>query len=59
MTLTLTLKSLTKVKTFETYQIRKIAKICLKIMHKAQSIVGEVKGQGEGRANGQISLNQL
>ena len=33
--MTLTLKSSTKVKTFETYKIRKIAKICLEIMHKA------------------------
>ena len=25
-------------------------------MHKAQSILGEVKGRGEGRAKGQIHL---
>ena len=28
----------------------------LGIMHRASSIVGEVKGQGEGRAKGQIHL---
>ena len=34
----------------------KLAKICLDIMHRASSIVGEVKGQGQGRAKGQIHL---
>ena len=41
--MTLILKSSLKVKTFETYQLRKLAKICLDIMHRAQSIVGKVK----------------
>ena len=29
----------------------------LGIMHRASSIVGEAKGQGQGRAKGQIHLN--
>ena len=51
MTLTFTLKSSPKVKIFD---LGKLAKICLGIMHWASSIVGEVKGQG--RAKGQIHL---
>ena len=34
----------------------KLAKICSDIMHRVSSIVGEVKGQGQGQANGQIHL---
>ena len=54
MTLTLTLKSLTKVKIFETYQIRKTSQNMLG--YYAQGIIycWEVKGQGQ--AKGQIHL---
>ena len=52
--MTLTLTSSPKVKLFETYQLRKIAKICLDIMHRAYSIVSKVKGQGQ--VKGQIHL---
>ena len=54
MTLTLTLKSLTKVKTFETYQIWKTSQNMLG--YHAQGIIycWEVKGQGQ--AKGQIHL---
>ena len=55
LTLTLTLKSSPKVKIFEIYQW-KLAKICLDIMHRASSFVGEIKGQGQGWAKGQIHL---
>ena len=56
MTLTLTLKSLTKVKIFETYQIRKTSQNMLG--YYAQGIIycWEVKGQGQGQAKGQIHL---
>ena len=56
MTLTLTLKSLTKVKFFETYQIRKTSQNMLG--YYAQGIIycWEVKGQGQGQAKGQIHL---
>ena len=56
MTLTLTLKSLTKVKIFETYQIRKTRQNML--VNYAQGIIycWEVKGQGQGQAKGQIHL---
>ena len=37
-------------------QLRKTSQICLDIMNRASSIVGEVKGQGPGRAKGQIHL---
>ena len=52
MTLTLTLKSLTKVKFFDTYQIRKTSQNMLG--YYAQGIIycWEVKGQGQ--AKGQI-----
>ena len=54
MTFTLTLKSLTKVKFFETYQIRKTRQNMLG--YYAQGIIycWEVKGQGQGQAKGQI-----
>ena len=54
MTLTLTLKSLTKVKIFETYQIRKTSQNM--VGYYAQGIIycWEVKGQGQ--AIGQIHL---
>ena len=54
MTLTLTLKSLTKVKIFETYQIRKTSQNM--VGYYAQGIIycWEVKGQGQ--AKGQIRL---
>ena len=56
MTLTLTLKSSTKVKFFETYQIRKTSQNMLG--YYAQGIIycWEVKGQGKGQAKGQIHL---
>ena len=56
MTLTLTLKSLTKFKFFETYQIRKTSQNMLG--YYAQGIIycWEVKGQGQGQAKGQIHL---
>ena len=58
MTLTLTLKSSTKVKFFETYQIRKTSQNMLG--YYAQGIIycWEVKcqGQGQGQAKGQIHL---
>ena len=56
MTLTLTLKSLTKVKNFETYQIRKTSQNM--VGYYAQGIIccWEVKGQGEIQAKGQIHL---
>ena len=52
--MTLTLKSLTKVKIFETYQIRKTSQNM--IGYYAQGIIycWEVKGQGQ--AKGQIHL---
>ena len=56
MTLNLTLKSSPKVKIFEISIKEKLAKICLDIVHRASSIVGKVKGQGQGRAKGQIHL---
>ena len=54
--MTLTLKSLTKVKIFETYQIRKTSQNMLG--YYAQGIIycWEVKGQGQGQAKGQIQL---
>ena len=55
MTLTLTLKSSPKVQIFEISE-GKLAKICLDILHRASSIVGKVKRQGQGRAKGQIHL---
>ena len=39
---------------FLKHQLRKLAKTCLDIMHRAYSIVGEVKGQGQ--AKGQSHL---
>ena len=56
MTLTLTLKSLTKVKFFKTYQIRKTSQNM--VVYYAQDIIycWEVKGQGQGEAKGQIHL---
>ena len=56
MTLTLTLKSLTKVKIFETYQIRKTSQNMLG--YYAQGIIycWEVKDKGQGQAKGQIHL---
>ena len=56
MTLTLTLKSSTKVKSFEAYQIRKTSQNMLG--YYAQGIIycWEVKGQGQGQAKGQIHL---
>ena len=56
MTLTLTLKSSTKVNFFETYQIRKTSQNMLG--YYAQGIIycWEVKGQGQGQAKGQIHL---
>ena len=56
MTLTLTLKSLTKVKIFETYQIRKISQNI--VGYYAQGIIycWKVKGQGQGQAKGQVHL---
>ena len=56
MTLTLTLKSSTKVKVFETYQIRKTSQNMLG--YYAQGIIycWDVKGQGQGQAKGQIHL---
>ena len=55
MTLTLTMKNSTKVKFFETYQIRKTSQNMLG--YYAQGIINcwEVKGQGQGQANGQIN----
>ena len=54
--MTLTLKSSTKVKIFETYQIRKTSQNMLG--YYAQGIIycWEVKGQGQGQAKGQIHL---
>ena len=52
MTLTLTLKSLTKVKMFETYQIRKTSQNMLG--YYAQGIIYCWGGQGQ--AKGQIHL---
>ena len=56
MTLTLTVKSLTKVKIFEAYQIRKTSQNM--VGYNAQGIIycWEVKGQGQGQAKGQIHL---
>ena len=58
MTLTLTfdLDKFTQSQNFWNINKGKLAKICLDIMHRASSIVGEVKGQGQGRAEGQIHL---
>ena len=54
--MTLSLTSSTKVKFFETYQIRKTSQNMLG--HYAQGIIycSEVKGQGQGQAKGQIHL---
>ena len=54
--MTLTLKSSTKVKIFETYQIRKTSQNMLG--YYAQGIIycWEVKGQGQCQAKGQIHL---
>ena len=54
--MTLTLKSSTKVKILETYQIRKTSQNMLG--YYAQGIIycWEVKGQGQGQAKGQIHL---
>ena len=54
--MTLTLKSSTKVKIFETYQIRKTSQHM--VGYYAQGIIycWEVKGQGQGQAKGQIHL---
>ena len=56
MTLTLTLKSSTKVKIFETYRLWKTSQNMLG--YYAQGIIycWEVKGQGHGQAKGQIHL---
>ena len=58
MTLTLTfdLEKFTQGQNFWNINWGKLATICLDIMHRASSIVGEVKGQGQGRAKGQIHL---
>ena len=54
MTLPLTLKSSTKVKTFETYQIRKTSQTMLG--NYEQGIIYCWQGQGQGRENSQIHL---
>ena len=56
MTLTWTLKSLTKVKIFETYQIRKTSQNMLGYYAQGMIYCWEVKGQGQGQAKGQIHL---
>ena len=56
MTLNLTLKSLTKVKIFETYQIRKTAQNMLGCYAQGIIYCWEGKGQGQGQAKGQIHL---
>ena len=56
VTLTLTLKSSPKVKIFKTYRLMKTSQNMLGNYAKASSTVGEVKGQGQGRAKGQIHL---
>ena len=58
MTLTfdLDLEKFTQGQIFWNINLGKLAKICLDIMHRASSIVGEVKGQGQGWAKGQIHL---
>ena len=56
MTLTLTLKSSTKVKIFETYQIRKTTQNMLGYYAQVIIYCWEVKGQGQGQAKGQIHL---
>ena len=55
MTLTLTF-DLDLEKFTQGQNFGKLAKICLDIMHRSSSIVGEVKCQGQGRAKGQIHL---
>ena len=54
--MTLTLKCSTKVKIFETYQIRKTSQNMFG--YYAQGIIyfWEVEGQGQGQAKGQIHL---
>ena len=54
MTLTLTLKSSTKVKFFETYQIRKTSQNMLG--YYAQGIIYSWEVKGQGQAKGQIHL---
>ena len=54
MTLNLTLKSSTKVKFFETYQIRKTSQNMLG--YYAQGIICCWGGEGQGQAKGQIHL---
>ena len=56
MTLTLTLKSSTKVKIFETYQIRKTSQNMLGYYAQVIIYCWEVKGQTQGQAKGQIHL---
>ena len=54
LTLTLTLKSSTKVKIFETYQIRKTSQNMLG--YYAQGIIYCLEVKGQGQAKGQIHL---
>ena len=56
MTLTLTLKSSTKVKIFETYQIRNTSQNMLGYYAQVIIYCWDVKGQGQGQAKGQIHL---
>ena len=52
--MTLTLTSSTKVKIFETYQIRKTSQNMLVYYSQGILYCWEVKGQGQGQAKGQI-----
>ena len=54
--MTLTLTSSTKVKIFETYQIRKTSQNMLGYYSQGILYCWEVKGQGQGQAKGQIHL---
>ena len=52
--MTLTLTSSTKVKIFETYQIRKTSQNMLRYYAQGVIYCWEVKGQGQGQAKEQI-----
>ena len=54
--MTLTLTSSTKVKIFESYQIRKTSQNMLGYYSQGILYCWEVKGQGQGQAKGQIPL---
>ena len=56
LTFDLDLEKFTQVQNFWNINYGKLAITCLDIMHRAKSIVSEVKGQGQGQTKGQIHL---